>query len=220
MLSKIMLGLYLLFSAVHLYHGWKDDPKRKITKPFLLIFLILYYVFSTDRICIPLLLALFTSWLGDVLLIPKGNKWFICGGISFIFCHMFFIAVYYVRISFTGIPWLLVIPAAILYFGIGLKIILSIKDNTPKAMLPLMYFYLLCNSTMNVFSLMQLITLKSKGALTAFIGALLFYFSDCILFLVRYHKNKDLIFKKHFTVMLAYLLGELMITVGILMMGG
>ena len=220
MLSKIMLGLYLLFSAVHLYHSWKDDPKRKITKPFLLIFLILYYVFSPDRINIPLLLALFTSWLGDFLLIPKGNKWFICGGISFIFCHLFFIAVYYVRISFTGIPWLLVIPAAILYFGIGLKIILSIKDNTPKAMLPLMYFYLLCNSTMNVFSLMQLITLKSKGALTAFIGALLFYFSDCVLFLVRYHKNRDLIFKKHFTVMLAYLLGELMITVGILMMGG
>ena len=83
-----------------------------------------------------------------------------------------------------------------------------------------MYFYLLCNSTMNVFSLMQLITLKSSGALTSFIGALLFYFSDCVLFLVRYHKNKDLVLKKHFTVMLAYLLGELMITVGILMMGG
>ena len=79
---------------------------------------------------------------------------------------------------------------------------------------------LLCNSTMNVFSLMQLITLKSAGALIAFIGAFLFYFSDCCLFLVRYHVNKDLIFKKHFTVMLSYLLGELMITAGIMMMGG
>ncbi|MBO4919725.1 MAG: lysoplasmalogenase [Erysipelotrichaceae bacterium] len=220
MLNKIMLGLYAVFSAVHLYHSWKDDPKRKITKPFLLIFLILYYVFSMDRINVPLLMALFTSWLGDVLLIPKGDKWFVFGGISFIFCHLFFITVYYVRISFAGIPWLLVIPAAILYFSVGLKVVLAVKDNTPKAMLPLMYFYLLCNSTMNVFALMQLITLKNHGALTAFLGALLFYISDCILFLVRYHKNRNLIPKKHFAVMLAYLLGELMITVGIIMMGG
>lgn len=220
MLNIIMLGLYLLFSAVHLYHSWKNDPKRKITKPFLLLFLMLYYVFSADRINIPLLLALFTSWLGDVLLIPKGNKWFVCGGISFIFCHLFFIKVYYDRISFSNIPWLLVVPVAILYFVIGLKIIISVRNNTPKAMLPLMYFYLLCNSTMNVFSLMQLITLKSTGALAAFIGASLFYFSDCCLFLVRYYVNKDLIFKKHFTVMLSYLLGELMITAGIMMMGG
>ena len=44
-----------------------------------------------------------------------------------------------------------------------------------------------------------------------------FFTSDCTLYLVRYHKNKDLIFKKHFTVMLTYLLGEALITVGMLL---
>ena len=82
-----------------------------------------------------------------------------------------------------------------------------------------MYFYLLSNSTMNVFSLMQLTSLRSAGAAVAYVGAVLFFISDCTLFLVRYHKNKDLIFKRHFTVMLTYILGELLITQGVLMLG-
>ena len=81
-----------------------------------------------------------------------------------------------------------------------------------------MYFYLLCNSTMNIFALMQLFSSRNAGALTAYIGAVLFYISDCTLFLVRYHENKELIFRKHFTVMLTYLLGEFLITYGILML--
>ena len=221
MLKHVLLGIYVILSAIHLYHSYLNDNKRrKYTKPFLLLFLIFYYLACKDRLNLPLLMALITSWLGDVLLIPKGHKWFTAGGISFIFCHIFYIMVYFSRISFHDIPWLLVIPVALVYFGIGLKIILAVKDNTPKVMVPLMYFYLLCNSTMNVFALMQLITLRSAGALTAFLGALLFYISDCTLFLVRYHRNKDLIPKKHFAVMFTYLLGELMITAGIIMLGG
>ena len=221
MLSKIMLGLYAVFGTVHLYHSYRDDhEKRRITKPFLLIFLILYYLLAKERMNLPLLLALVTSWLGDVLLIPRGHKWFVMGGLSFMACHFFFIRVYYDRIGFHSIPWLIIVPVAAVYFGIALKVIFSVKDNTPKAMVPPMYFYLLCNSTMNVFALMQLITVRSSGALMAFLGAVLFYISDCTLFLVRYHRNKDLVYKKHFTVMLTYLLGELMITVGIMMLGG
>ena len=60
---------------------------------------------------------------------------------------------------------------------------------------------------------------NSAGAAVAYVGAVLFFISDCTLFLVRYHKNKDLIFKRHFTVMLTYIVGELLITQGVLMLG-
>lgn len=220
-MNIVFLILFFLFSVIHLYHSWKDDSKhRAYTKPFLLIFLLLYYLTSSQNLTIPLIIALFTSWLGDVLLIPKGHKWFAMGGISFMLCHFFFILVYINRIELSRVSWLVVIPVAILYFGIALKIIFSIRDNTPKIMVFPMYFYLIANSTMNVFALMQLFSVRSAGAATAFIGAVLFYISDCTLFLVRYHKNKDLIFKKHFTVMLTYLAGEFLITLGVLMLGG
>ena len=83
-------------------------------------------------------------------------------------------------------------------------------------MLPLMYFYMLCNSTMNLFALIQLWQNRSSGALIAFLGALLFFASDCCLFLVRYYKKPEVVFRKHFLVMLLYLLGEFLIILGVL----
>ena len=218
-MNILFLILFIVFSILHLIFSWQDNRKyRAITKPFLLLFLLLYYLTSEKQTNIPLVLALLTSWLGDVLLIPKGHKWFAAGGISFMFSHFFFIFVYLRRIELAHQPWLFIIPIALLYYGIALKIIYSLKDSTPKAMLFPMYFYLLCNSTMNIFALMQLLSNRNKGALTAYVGALLFYISDCTLFLVRYHPNKELIFKKHFTVMLTYLLGEFLITYGIILL--
>ena len=175
---------------------------------------------ATKNRNIYLVLALLTSWLGDVLLIPKGNKWFVAGGISFIFCHLFFALTYLGQISYAKVNWLILLPIAIVLFTNAFKIIKAVKDNTPKSMLAPMYIYLLINSTMNSFAMMQVMSLRSRGAWIACIGALLFYISDCLLFLVRYHKDKDRIWKKHFLVMLTYLLGEFMITYGMLMIGG
>ena len=70
---------------------------------------------------------------------------------------------------------------------------------------------------MNLFALMRLFTMHSAGSIVAYVGAVLFFISDCTLFLVRYYRNKDLIFKRHFTVMLTYLAGEMLIVLGILM---
>ena len=219
-LSVIFLVFLAVSSVIHLIHSWQDDSeKRKYTKPLLLLFIIAYYIASADKISVLLVIALAASWLGDVLLIPSGNKWFTAGGISFMITHFLFIAVYALRVDFSRVIWALVIPAAVIYYGISAVIIYKLKPSTPKIMLIPMYFYLLSNSTMNVFALMLLTSLRSPGAAVAYTGAVLFFISDCTLFLVRYHKNKDLIFKRHFTVMLTYILGEFLITQGLLMLG-
>ncbi len=223
-ISLIFLALLAIVSVIHLVDSWRDDSKRrKYTKPFLLIFIICYYIcavfengLSPDKL---LIAGLVTSWLGDVLLIPNGNKWFVAGGISFMATHVLFILVYATNnIVFSSVKWWIVIPAAVVYYGISAVIICNLKPSTPKMMLIPMYFYLICNSTMNVFALMQLVAGPCKGSIIAYVGAVLFFISDCTLFLVRYHKNKDLIFKKHFTVMLTYILGELLITHGVLIL--
>ena len=222
-LQYVSLIFFFAFSAVHLYHSWKDDGEnRKKTKPFLLLFLLAFYIFGTlagdERLNRELVLALLTSWLGDVLLIPKGHVWFTVGGISFGASHIFFILVYTSHIVFQGLPLWLLIPVALLYYGIAFAVIRAVSPTTPKIMVGPMYLYLLANATMNVFALMQLLTNHSAGALIAFFGAILFFISDCTLFLVRYYKkNENLIFHKHFTVMLTYLLGEFLIVLGVML---
>ena len=219
MVRYIFLVLLAIVTVWHLADSWRDDSRaRKRTKPFLLLFILLYYIASADVLSWFLIAALVTSWLGDLLLMPTGNKWFVMGGISFMFSHFLFIAVYAKQVNFHHILWCAVIPAAIVYYGVSLWIIRTLTPSTPKMMLAPMYVYLLANSTMNVFSLMQLLETRSVGAVVAFIGAVLFFISDCTLYLVRYHKNKDLIFKRHFTVMWTYVVGEFMITQGVLML--
>lgn len=213
--------MFIVFSVLHLIASFNDDAeKRKKTKPFLLIWLLLYYVFSTDNLSVFLVLALFFSWLGDVLLIPKGHKWFAFGGISFMFSHLFFILAYTNNFEFKDLKPVVLVIAGIVYFGTSFKIMRELRVSTPKSMIFPMFFYLMCNSTMNMFALMQMMSRKDIGSVVAYIGAVLFFISDCTLFLVRYYKNKDIIYKKHFTVMLTYLLGEFLITLGILMMRG
>ena len=218
-MKVLFLILYIAVSILHLAASWRDDAAaRRKTKPFLLILLLLYYLFAAPKVSVLLVLALLTSWLGDVLLIPKGNKWFTLGGIAFMFSHLFFVLVYSSRITLSRVNLPLVLLLAALYFGVSLFIIRKIRDNTPKAMVAPMYFYLICNSTMNIFAMMQLMSRPSLAAAVAYVGAVLFFVSDCSLFLVRYSKKPEIIFKKHFTVMLTYLLGELLIVVGVLML--
>ena len=220
-MNTVLLGLYLIMSVLHLIGSYRDDPVlRRRTKPFLLILLLLFYLVSTSRPNVLLILALLTSWLGDVLLIPKGHNWFTYGGISFMFSHLFFVLVYLRQISFSSVPLALVLVLMVIYYGIALAVIYALKDTTPKKMVIPMYFYLLCNSTMNIFAFMQMVSTHTPGSIVAYIGAVLFFISDCTLFLVRYYRRPEIVYKKHFTVMLTYLLGELLIVIGILMIQG
>lgn len=220
-MNYVFLGVFSVFSCVHLYFSWVDDESgRAKTKPFLLAFLALYYVTSPGSISLALLLALLTSWIGDLLLIPRGHGWFSAGGISFMLSHFLFIAVYTNQIDFGRIPWVLAVLLALVYYGISAKIISMLWKYAPNKMRVVMYVYLLANSTMNVFAFLQMATTQQTGAIVAYAGAVLFFISDCCLFLVRYYDKRQVVFKKHFTVMLTYLAGELLITQGVVMLVG
>ncbi len=217
-MKYLFLILFFLFSIVHLVHSWQDDSKKRaMTKPFLLLSLAAYYAFAAESISVILLSALLTSWLGDVLLIRKGHKWFIFGGISFLASHVLFVYVFAPTIRWTAVPWVLIAVLAVVYYGFSLKIMLAVQKNTPKMMVVPMCLYLLANSTMNLFALMRLFTLQTPGSIVSFIGAVLFFISDCTLFLVRYYPKTDAVFKRHFPVMLTYLGGEFLITLGMLL---
>ena len=91
----LVLILFFIVTGIHLYASLKQDkPLRNKTKPFILLLLLAFYCLSVDQVSLTVVLALFFSWLGDVLLIPNGLKWFTAGGISFMISHFFFILSY------------------------------------------------------------------------------------------------------------------------------
>ncbi len=159
--------------------------QRARTKPLLLGFLLLFYITAGSRLCVYLILALSASWLGDILLIPKGNGWFTAGGVSFMFAHLFLILVFSEGIIKELVHWPLALLLALVYGGISALIVRALCGTIPDKMKFPMYFYLLCNTAMNVFA--------------------------C--------KKPEIVFRKHFTVMLTYLAGEFLITQGKIMLG-
>ena len=208
--------LFFIVTGIHLYASLKQDkPLRNRTKPFILLLLLAFYCLSAERISGVVVAALLFSWLGDVLLIPKGIKWFTAGGIAFMISHVFFIMSYAALTDFSKIDkvWAVILPAA--FFVSSCIIFRYLKPHLPKALFYPMLLYLLINGGMNCFAWFRSMSAAGTAALITAVGALLFYISDASLFFVRFNKNSRL--KTHFLVMLTYSAGEFLIILGLIM---
>ncbi len=215
LMETLSLIIFFLVTGVHLYASWKKDRSlRNKTKPFILLSLLAYYCFGADTVSLTVVAALLFSWLGDVLLIGKGVKWFTVGGISFMISHFFFILSYAQQTVLSQIPiWLILLLAAV--FTTSTVIIFShLRPHLPKALFYPMFLYLMINGAMNCFAWFRSLTLNAQAGLITAVGALLFYISDCSLFFVRFKKDSRL--KTHFLVMLTYSIGEFLIVAGLM----
>ncbi len=211
----LFLIIFIVSTAIHLYaSSKKNQTVRNITKPFILLSLLGFYVFSASEIRTYIVLALAFSWLGDVLLMPKGNKWFSAGGIAFMISHAFFVLGYCQDIAFSAIPTWCIALLALVFITAVTVIFSKLKEHLPKALFYPMFFYLLVNGAMNCFAIFRLISNPCSATITTCIGAMLFFISDTSLFFVRFKKDGRL--KTHFIVMLTYSIGEILIICGLL----
>ena len=214
-MKYVFLAVFFISTAIHLFASARQDTrKRNISKPFLLLSLLGFYVLAARSVSAAIVLALIFSWIGDVLLMPKGVKWFTAGGIAFMISHAFFILGYMEDIVFSRIPVLLVVFLAV-FFAVTVTFIFSkLKLHLLKALFYPMFLYLLINGAMNCFAIFRCVSLPTAATLTTAIGAALFFASDTSLFFVRFKKNSRL--KTHFLVMLTYSIGEFLIVCGLL----
>ncbi len=213
----LFLILFALFSLVHLYYCFINDRKGRVrTKPLLIITLLIFYLMSSDTVSYLLLSALAASWIGDILLIGNGEKWLVAGGGFFIAAHICLMLLFFKEVRAAGQPWLLLFLLMIVYIAAAYLVIRSIKDEAPKMISLGLFLYLLINTVMNLFAVMRMITLGTFGAALVFIGAVMFFLSDCALFLLLYHKSPRIVYKRNFTVMVTYLLAEFLIVTGTL----
>ncbi len=218
-LQILFLILLAGFTTAHLISSWKDDEKRrKYSKPFIVPCIVAYYFLTADTVCWPLVGALIASWLGDILLIPKGHKWFALGGAAFFATHVFLVMTYCGHINYASVTWGVIIPVAAVYVAADVFLTMHFRKSTPAVLRPPMTFYILTNGAMNIFALMQYMTLRTPSALVVYIGAVLFFISDFSCFSVRFSDLRDYIPKKHFTVMLTYTVAVFLIVQGLLLM--
>ena len=210
------LSVFAISGVIHLYASLKSNKRlRAQTKPFILLGLLGWYSCAASPVLTIVIAALLTSWLGDVLLIPKGVKWFTIGGISFLASHICFALAYLPQISFGTLPLWVIIAAALAYFIASCLVFKGLRDSLPKMLFIPMFIYLLANGTMNCFALYQLISLPCAATAVTFCGAMLFFASDSALFYTRFKENS--VFKNHFFVMLTYIIGEFLIVWGLIL---
>ncbi|MBO6017257.1 MAG: lysoplasmalogenase [Oscillospiraceae bacterium] len=214
-MKYVFLAVFIVSTAIHLAASLRQDTRmRNFTKPFILLSLLGFYVLAARSVYAAIVLALIFSWIGDVLLMPKGVKWFTAGGIAFMISHAFFILGYLKEISFSRISVPLIVLLAV-FFAAAVAVIFSkLKPHLPKALFYPMFLYLLINGAMNCFAIFRCVSFPTAATITTAIGAALFFVSDSSLFFVRFKKDSRL--KTHFLVMLTYSIGEFLIVCGLL----
>lgn len=215
-MKYLMLVIFAITTTVHLYASYNTNQKlRNISKPWILLSLLGFYLFSTDNIQTTVVLALIFSWIGDMFLILKGVKWFTVGGISFMISHFFFILSYAKYVDFNSLNKIIVVSLILLFIISSTIVFKYLKPHLPKPLFYPMYLYLIINGMMNCFAWFRAMSMSAKASIITAIGALLFYISDCSLFFVRFDKDSKL--KTHFLVMLTYSIGELLIVLGLIL---
>ena len=208
--------LFGLAALVHLYASFtKNKTLRAISKPILMPTLLAFYLSNATSPSIYVVMALIFSWLGDLFLIPKGIKYFTFGGISFMISHIFFILAYSMGENVFGNDWYIYAIFGALFVVITFIVFINLRKSLKKPLQIPIGGYLLLNGAMNCFAIFRLFGSTTIANGITVIGALLFFISDVILFFVRFDKNCKI--KTHFWVMIAYLAGEFLIILGLLL---
>lgn len=185
-----------------------------ISKPLIIPVILVYFLSQTNNISSKLkkwiVLALFFSLVGDVLLMLQSGRevFFLSGLCSFLLAHIFYILFFhYVRIreKVKGNPWLLLI--VVIYYA-GLIYLLSPFLGDMK--LPVRIYGVVI-SVMFMLAMHMLMIKNKIAGREMMIGALLFVISDSVLAVNKFYQPFD---GAGVVIMLTYGLAQLFIVKG------
>jgi uncharacterized membrane protein YhhN len=213
--KRLLLLLYIvvLFADIFIvYTG--NETLRYFTKPLLMPLLIIFFRQATQSIQEPLrvkiILALFFSWAGDVLLMfePINNNFFIWGLVSFLLAHIFYILFYDNIVRYENINknyWWLV-PVTVYCIGLVYTLLPKLGDmKLPVIIYSIVIGYMLVQA-------LHTKRIKNKrAALLMILGAVLFIVSDSLLAVNKFFISFDL---AGIAVMSTYGFAQMMITLG------
>ena len=174
--SKLVLGIFALASVLHIVGiSTGNENLRVITKPMIILSLMIYYSLVVENENHLYLAALFFCFLGDIFLIFNTELNFILGLISFLIAHILFlvIVVKLLKKSTTIQKLISLLPFVILFGGL----MYMLKDNLDGMLIPVIV-YGLAISAFGAVTLLNYVTEKSATNLVLLGGALFFILSD------------------------------------------
>ena len=215
MRNRFLVFVFFLVLIIHIagiYAG--DEMVEKITKPLLVLVLAGYFVWSTGPFSTGLkkwvLLALFFSWVGDILLlfVADDASFFLAGLSAFLIAHIFYIFFFHVlrvRENIKGNVLLLVL--VFIYYAI-LMTVLSPGLGSMK--LPVrIYGVFIC--FMLMLAMHMLYSKHRKAGLKMVAGALLFVLSDTVLAINKFYYS---FMEADILIMITYGVAQLLIVQG------
>jgi len=205
-----LLSLAVNIAGAVIPHYWLQN----ISKPLLMPLLALYFIselkgFRTD-IMKWILLALFFSWGGDVLLMfqEKQSIFFLLGLSSFLLAHIFYIGFFHklrVQERIKGNPWLLVV--VVIYYA---ALISWLSPYLGAMKIPVRVYGIVISFMLMLAMHMWFLRNKAAGH-WLMTGALLFVISDSVLAINKFYQSFEM---AGIVIMLTYGLAQLFIVQG------
>jgi len=183
-LSGVCLIFFILISAAHLVaEAMGSKMGRYLTKPLLMPALGLYYVASAAQPNLLLLAATVCGWLGDVFLMlpdPQNTRRFFKPGlIAFLLGHILYIVLFaaYLPLAASVPVWGWTALVGFVAVGaVGYRLIIPHAGK----MLPAIIAYIIIIILMGASTVLPLGSVRTIGAVTAMVGALVFMVSDTL----------------------------------------
>jgi uncharacterized membrane protein YhhN len=205
----IFLGALGIVSMVYLITlFFKPKIYQYILKGCLIPLIFAVYITGVEqeKILIPIILALFFAWVGDILLIKINNiLCFRLGLASFLLGHVCYIIAMVEFIQTFNILVLIIsiITAALL----GFSLYKFVKPTSEMKIPVIAYESVIL--TMAIFALQVFINHGSSFGTLVFIGSLSFVLSDASLAMVTFQKKRYYVF-----CMATYIAAQLLISLG------
>lgn len=182
-----LLCLIAIAALVNWIGAWDWKPKLYYaSKPLVLLLLILFFLIQIplERRTLPFLVGLAFSLAGDVLLIPKGTRWFLAGAGAFSIAQLCYIVGF--NLSLPSIPVLLLAGFALIVcvLIIHLAIERFAKSSTvSKSLLPFLKSYALLVIAMAISAVICIGRpgWSDSAAVMAGMGGVLFALSDVMI---------------------------------------
>ena len=208
-LNMIFHIIFIIVSVNYLVSlFFKRGLFRDILKCFLVPLILAIYIFSAEKILLPVVLALVLGWAGDILLLEITDlQRFRLGLLSFLLGHICYIIAMYGFAMPLNITVLCISIAAAAVFGFC-----TLKIIRPSAEMKIpVFIYMFIILTMSVFALQVLVSQGSPFGALVFAGSLCFLVSDSLLAFDTFRKKTT---AGYFMVMLTYIAAQFLITLG------
>jgi uncharacterized membrane protein YhhN len=209
-MNMIFLCILAVLSAAYLVSLFFERGRFQTTaKICLMPVIIAVYVTRTEQIFVPVVIALFFGWLGDILLLKiKNILFFRLGLASFLTGHLIYITV---MLHFAGsVNVTLLVISLLVYAAAGVFIIRLIKPS--KEMFVPVIIYETVILLMAVSAIQFFAVHGSPNGFFVLAGSVCFLVSDTLLAIHTFHSKPKMFY---FLVMLTYIAAQLCIVLGL-----